>query len=377
MAALLARGFEGFAEADFAAFSPEKWQSNRFNLERRLARERLEALARAIRPELAAGVPGLEADVSAEMPSVWNGHCVRDLWLYFVRPDEERRRLRAVLDRARSMREALTDPAPYRKHLFLGVRLGLSGLEAGLVLPEAAWVDRENACAVVVDASALGEAAGTLTSLEPGWRVHSEPLRLVWRFRRDDAALAASSLGPLVAAKLLALAPVYRMVAWAGGNDRIDLATRLGAEAAAVRVREAEATAARQEREVEHRRRAELAGARAMEAQEARRAAEEAFRRLLSVRSVPPAVARPTPPPKTSRAEEPAPARRRPEPKREREAEASPFSAGDVVRMRRGLLEGRTGVVRELEGSQLRVEIGGLSVRVSARDVEAAREESQ
>ncbi len=372
MVRLLIDSFEGFSPADHDAFRPEKWANNRYNLERRRVRERLEALGRAVVPALAEAGVELDVAVSEEVPSLWNARCVRDLWLYFLRTEADRGRMSAVLDRGRSLQQVVASPAHHTRHLFVGVRIGLEGVEVGAVLPEGAWVDRDNAAAACADPDGLAVLSAALDELTPGWTVGAGPTRLTRCYGRDGDETSHEGFTSEAAERLLELAPVYRMVAWARDNDRIGLEERLGAEAAEARVREAEVEEARRAKEEAHRRRAEAAAARAREAEEARRAAEERFRRL---RKETPAERPPAPCPREGR----PPRRREERPRpaaRGREAPRRPtFSEGDPIRLRRGLLAGKAGVVQGVEGRMLRVEIGGLSVRVAPADVELAKEE--
>jgi len=76
-----------FHATDFDAYEPSKWSSNVYNLERLKVKQKLEALGRALGPELrtGAGAGSLAWEVSAEHPALWNNHQVRSQQLYFLR----------------------------------------------------------------------------------------------------------------------------------------------------------------------------------------------------------------------------------------------------------------------------------------------------
>lgn len=377
MPGLLVQSFEGFEAADFEAFRPDKWRSNKYNLERMRAHQRLEALGQALQPTLTdAGFP-LDLAVTSERPSLWNQHTVSDLWLYLLRPAEHRKRIQLVMDKGRTLARAVDVPAEHRLHVHLGIRLDLVGIEVGLVLPEDAWVDRENAAASLASAEGLAEAESAVANLPEDLILEKGPIRLVRRYTRETPVVGQAAFIEELRELLLRMLDVYRLLAWRPDHDMIQLESRVAEERAAVEEHAAAASAARKASEEAIRSRAEEARSRTTERDRARREAEEAFKRLAG--PPPAATGMPKTAPRSSR-----PARGAPRPdkrgrgqrqggaREQRSAKKAPvFSSGDEVILKRGLLEGKAGVIVATEDREVRVKVGGLEVRISVWDVEA------
>jgi hypothetical protein len=135
-----------FHATDFDAYEPSKWSSNVYNLERLKVKQKLEALGRALGPELrtGAGAGSLAWEVSAEHPALWNNHQVRSQQLYFLRNEEARRQLSSRVTRSRPISSLLDNPSPYREHIHLAVILSQDGIDLGLRLTPEATVDYRN-----------------------------------------------------------------------------------------------------------------------------------------------------------------------------------------------------------------------------------------
>lgn len=373
--ALLVDKFDGFGDAAHDAFRPDKWRSNQYNLERRRVRETLELLGQLVAAPLRDTGLVVDTAVSAETPSLTNGHNVRDLHLHFMRPAADRKRLSAILDKGRGLALTVMDPAPWAKHLTLVVSIDLGGVDVGMVLPDGAWPDRDNAAAVLKDLEAASALAAAIGELGEGWRLGAQPLRVVRHWRRGDPALSGESFASEVAEALLDLAPVYRIVAWAEGNDRIDLDRRMGEQAEAVSALSAQAEEARQAKRQAHDRRAVEASKRAEEARSAKDAAEAAFRKLSG------------PPRKVDRGVAPSSDERSGRSDRSGRSKASAggrrtdkpkgppvrqWAAGDKVVLGKGLLAGKSGVVKSQSGFTVTVAVGALEVRVESRDLSSS-----
>ncbi|MBN1944195.1 MAG: hypothetical protein JW797_00910 [Bradymonadales bacterium] len=136
--------FDGFVREDFEVYSPDKWSSNLFNLQRMRVKQKLEGLAALLLPELATWNLGLVHETSPERPSIWNQKKVDAGWLYFFRNEKSQKELQSLLDRERTIAENIDDPAHHHRHIILGVRIDQGGVAMLCGLHRSAWLDRRN-----------------------------------------------------------------------------------------------------------------------------------------------------------------------------------------------------------------------------------------
>lgn len=238
--------FKGFEPADFDAYLQKKWGSNAFTLERRRAKDRLLALARAAAKDLAEGLDGLELGGSDEAPSVANGRKVSAQLAYFCRVASERSALKTLLQKTDlGSGASLFDIAQEHQHLIVGLRLDQTGLAVGLTLAGKARVDRENAAKKLREKWARdkvvelcrglpfgtsigfeGERSDALTleeatleswveGLDKGDRVFVVEVLLP----RSEEGLRSEGLIGTVTEHLEAFLPLYRFLAWSREND--------------------------------------------------------------------------------------------------------------------------------------------------------------
>jgi transcription antitermination factor NusG len=163
--------FTGFDPRDFDAYLPAKWQSHMYNLERLRVKEKLGALGRQLSP-LVPGPdrPPLAIEVSAESPALWNHNQVPDQQLWFLRSPEERKALTSRT-RAKSMLAQVNEPSPQREHIYLAVLVRVDGLEVALRLYPDAMVDRDNLQKKMSDLWQAQSLADRVTSLPEGFRI--------------------------------------------------------------------------------------------------------------------------------------------------------------------------------------------------------------
>ncbi len=136
--------FEGFADSDFDAFAPSKWQSHAFNRERLEVKLKLSDLGVELEKRLAMRLAGQEMGLTPERPSIFNQHQVRDISLYFLRNEQSRRILGSILDQSTRIADTVQDPALHHQHIMLAFRMHQQGVEIGLWLHESAWADWKN-----------------------------------------------------------------------------------------------------------------------------------------------------------------------------------------------------------------------------------------
>ncbi len=250
--------FEGLTDADFDAFSPNKWRSNVYNRERLEVKQRLLPLARALADKLSAEDAPLEAAASVEHPALFNHKQVEAQHLYFSRGEAARRALDAIIDRARGVASLLEDPTPQRSHIFLAISLHHDRLVTALRLHPEATVDRQNLVRKTQDPFEADRLVGLLRELPSGFQIGLAPpfadasaidgdslAALLTRFAalpnattlqttmpslsisrvraRTEAIAGGRALEGQLAADLLALAPIYRFCAWARDNDFVSV----------------------------------------------------------------------------------------------------------------------------------------------------------
>ena len=137
--------FPGLTGSDFECYEPRKWKSNVYNRERMEVRQKLLVLARQSASGLAGsdGAP-LFIEASVEHPALWNHKQVDTQSVYFSRNEAARKELDGFIDRQKPIASLLEDPTPQRNHLFLAITVSYDAIEASLKLHADASVDRQN-----------------------------------------------------------------------------------------------------------------------------------------------------------------------------------------------------------------------------------------
>jgi hypothetical protein len=294
---------------DLDAYAPEKATSNAYSRPRMEVKQRALAWARGVVARLVD--LGITVDVhgSDEHPTLRNKKRVDCQWVFLWRDATARDELDRLLDAGRSISDAIDDPSPYTRHAFLGLRIDAQSVEVCFAVHPDAKVDIDNLRARLAASSADGGAPGggaALTAeLTTALRALPEefsigvgadrvaasgatpeaiegmleraaegqiPLWIGWSVPREVALEHAQILDEQLEDALIALAPIYKLVAWSRQNDHIALDRRLeGIE------RERARTHAEVEAQTE-KWRAEQAAAREKSLAEARARSEEGLR---------------------------------------------------------------------------------------------------
>lgn len=285
---------------DFDAYAAEKATSNAYSRPRLEVKQRAMLWARGVVARLAAQGLSVDAHGSDEHLSLRNKKRVDCQWIFFSRDAAARDELSRLLDRGRSMSDVIEDQSPYDRHAFLALRLDAHAVEVCFAVPSEAGVDLDNLrarldgegdlVAALIQAlvalpeeftvGAGGDAASrrassaatpeALQKLLARASAEQIPIWVGWRVARETALEHAAILDEQLEDALVALAPIYRLVAWSRDNDRIALDSRLeGAEKERARAHAeayAETERWRAEQEESRRRSQEQALARADEA---------------------------------------------------------------------------------------------------------------
>ena len=243
-------------DRDFDAYLPEKASSNAFTRPRLEVKQRALSWARDVAGRLSE--QGLQAEVHAtdEHPSHRNKRRVDSQWVFFWRDAVARRELDELLERSRSIAEAIDDPSPYTRHAFLGLRLDSAAVEVCFAVHPEAKVDIDNLRARLAEGSEhlAEELTKALHALPDQFEVRAGdeggeglrlpcsaatpeqiaaalarcasenvPLWIGWRVPRPVALEHAEVVGEQLDDAVLALLPVYRLIAWSRDNDHIGI----------------------------------------------------------------------------------------------------------------------------------------------------------
>jgi hypothetical protein len=247
--------FPGLDAADFDAFAPKKWSSNRFNLERMKTRAKLESLGRELERRAADRVGDLVFTTTMDHPHIFNKNQVAYMWLYLDRPAEERDQLARVIDKQTSVQQKVTETIAQHQVALVGVGLDNDSFSIFLRLHAKATLDRQNLMARLSDPADAQQFAILLARLGEGFTLTADGQEVSlptsagqipefvkaleklqgWcalekRFARDSEHLTAERLPDDVAPSLLKLLDLWRFGAWSRDNDRLKLAKVLKEE---------------------------------------------------------------------------------------------------------------------------------------------------
>ncbi len=240
--------FPGFHDSDFDAYAPNKWASNVFNLERLRVKEKLESLAQAL-CETIEFDPPLSWEVSSEHPALWNNHEVRSQDLYFLRSEDDRRRLFPHVSKRRNLGSLLQEPSPYLEHLHLSLSVHHGGLRISLTLMSEAALDHENLLRKLedpwersvltsllrdlpdsfrqrlgdVDAADAEQLVSALAETRVDPNAKKAVLCLCNELDRTDPILESPEIFTRIQADLTRLEPIFRFVQWDKDNDHLQI----------------------------------------------------------------------------------------------------------------------------------------------------------
>lgn len=269
----------GFSAEDFEAYSPEKWNSNMFTLQRRKVKNKLEELGVRLRDMLESSGLSLVMHLSDEFPSLWNNKQVDRQWLFFSRDEAARAELTDIIDHEKTLADSLADPTPLFRHLFLGVAVSELQVDIGLRLHFDAWVDRKNLLSLSADAErrqgliqaiaglpehyelGIGEEErlsprqfddAALARLAEAFHSREQGLFIGACLPKDQALVIGAELADTACDIFGGLIPVYRAVAWSPANDAISLDNLVAERHEALRRSREEYERERAERERAH-----------------------------------------------------------------------------------------------------------------------------
>jgi hypothetical protein len=166
----------GLTGADFDSYEPRKWKSNVYNRERLEVKQKLLALGRTAGDSLlgADGSP-LYIESSVEHPALWNHKQVDIQSVFFSRHAVARKEIDGIIERSKPIASLLDDPTPQRNHLFLAITISHDALEVSLRLHPDARVDRQNLERKLDDHFEAERLIGVLRELPDDYQIGITP----------------------------------------------------------------------------------------------------------------------------------------------------------------------------------------------------------
>ena len=418
---------------DFDAYLSERATSNAYSRPRIEVKQRAMAWGRRVSARLLDLGITVELHGSDEHPSLRNKKRVDCQWVFFWRDQAARDELDRLLDQGRRIADAIDDPSPYTRHAFLALRIDARAVEVSFAVHPDAKVDIDNLRARLAPGGDAGADDGATLAAEfttalrrlpeqftvgvghahkggeapaaqgrvsthavdsdqimemlAGAAAGQLPLWIGWSVPREVAIEHSTILDEQLEDAIVALAPIYQLVAWSRENDHIALDRRLeGVEEARARTHaeaEAETEKWRAERALATEKSREQARERAAAAHRSgpegqlrsSRGPRPSLGTLFSPkRPAPRAPAQPPAAPAPRAPEQPLVAASEPTSSKESAPAAGAPGAldkGARVRVLVGPFADKQGVVSELDGrGGARVLLGLLSTRLDVVDLE-------
>ena len=238
--------------ADFDAYLPDRATSNTYSRPRLELKQRTLAWAKGVVGRLAKLGIAVEVTGSEEHPSLRNGRRVDCQRVFFRRDAASRAELERIINHKKTLAAALRDPAPHSKHAFLALKIDSVHIEVSVEVHPDAWVDAKNlrarlaepghALELTAALEALPEqfAVGIAADHEPralALRLTADQLRALcdlsvaeasavwigWSVPRHVAVTHSSVLDEQLEDAIIALGPVFKLIAWAPDNDLLVL----------------------------------------------------------------------------------------------------------------------------------------------------------
>ncbi len=239
----MTRDFCSFREEDFRLFQGDAPTDRRFNKNRLDLKERLVRFGERLAPRMPAG---WTMESGTEHPAVWNRQRVDRLELFFMRSEEDRKRLNRAMAREIPISLLLQAPSPLYAHASIGFFVDARGIEAGFRVPFLAVGDRQQlrralesdgwTDAAVHDGHVFGVFSGESPQLfsaqdprqwlealarleEAGNRDHRAYLGLVQRFSPGEAVM--DGIGERIESTLVQILPIIHSLVWSPEHDRL------------------------------------------------------------------------------------------------------------------------------------------------------------
>lgn len=200
---------------------------------------------------------GLGVEASATQPAAG----AEGLRVFFWRDSGARGELERLIDHKKTLAAALAGPANDHKHALLALTIDAARVEVSFEVHPAAWVDARNLRARLAEPEGVLELTGALEGLpeefaiglasgmlrRPAMEARAEQIRELvirsatdqtpvwvgWSVPRNVAVRHSAQLDELLEGAIVALGPVYKVVAWASDNDLLVVGREWEAHSAA------------------------------------------------------------------------------------------------------------------------------------------------
>ncbi len=246
--------------ADFDAFLPTRMERGALGRARAELRSRSLTWARGVVSRL--DELGLGVEASAAFLGAPEGTPVgAALRVFFWRDARARAELGRLIDHKKTLAAALTGRATDHKHALLCLSIDAARVEVSFEVHPDAWVDARNMRARLAEPEGALELTGALEGLpeefaiglasgmlrRPALEANADQIRELvarsaadktpvwvgWSVPRAVAVLHSAQLGELLEGAVVALGPVYKLVAWAPDNDLLVVGREWEAQRAA------------------------------------------------------------------------------------------------------------------------------------------------
>lgn len=233
--------FDGFTEADFIAYLPEKRRDSEYNEERLQIKHKLHSLGELMMPSLSTSGLDLEFKTSLSHPYTYNKYSVESQWVYFARKERDRQALKKIFGDTLGR-----DLDMHYSHVILLVEINLENIELSLKIHQQAWWDGQNVknrCQdmgqrkiLVTELNRLGGFILTIHDWRREYvcgRLSESDLRnyfnyytpgnhwlhLRLRLKKETVIPMGKEFAMFAGQAMSQLAPVYRFIEWRPDND--------------------------------------------------------------------------------------------------------------------------------------------------------------
>lgn len=146
-----------FEISEFDLFSREKWSDMVYNKDRLRVKQKLITIGKQVITTLGESGAALQMETGSEYPAIWNKRKVDRLELVFIRPVEERKLLSKAFSREIPMAVSVQNPSDIYMNISLGLFIDKDGIKVGIQIPWLAFADRETFNTIISDTDQYSE----------------------------------------------------------------------------------------------------------------------------------------------------------------------------------------------------------------------------
>ncbi|MBU1221198.1 hypothetical protein KKF34_13540 [Myxococcota bacterium] len=386
-----------FEISEFELFSREKWSDMVYNKDRLKVKQKLITIGKQVITNLGESGADLQMETGSEYPAIWNKRKVDRLELVFIRPVEERKLLSKAFSREIPMAVSVQNPSDIYMNISLGLIIDKDGIKVGIQIPWLAFADRETLNNIVSDTLQFSELVNIVNqsteisfvspslsipcssisseilknSLEQLSSGTTDDYRVSLGFFRifSIAECSSENIFDEITHVLSSLISLFKFLSWTSVRDRI------GVKGLIVQI-EKTLQKEKEDREQEELKKQEIKTQAAKPADKPivkpaeKPAAKPAERSNPRPQSNTYRQSRPNSPEKTQqKPQTQVDNKKKTQPKQPK----NPFSVGDSVIIRDGLLMGKKGKITSISGNKCTVDIGNLQATFDISGISIAK----